>query len=655
MKGYVLRQIAAAPLAAVLAAATAGGLAAVETGSNAPPGVDDPAGETLPSGPQTPTPARLPQRLPPVSPDRYGAEGDAEVPPPAWWTDRVTKPLLDRERWVAFDLETLLLDTLAHSPRILAVGYQTSAVHQRIIQQDAAFDSTMLLGSDLGATNDPVGDTLTTGGADRLRERSLNLRGGARKLTRRGAEIEWSQQLGLLDSNSTFFVPDDQGNARLSLSLNKPLLSRSGRYYNERLVTQARIESRVAWQDMRGEVEQRIADVITAYWRLHQARGQLTQQRELLARSQRLERILTSRKVFDAARIEIVKARQRIAQRTDEAIALEAELKKQAALLAALVGSETLRGSVSDLELIPLAEPVVPQDHWGLRDAVAQALQNRPEVRAATHELELSALELRVTRVELEPQLNWVFNGYLAQLNGNSRVVRSFGEQFANAPGVSSGFEFEMPRGRRAFRARHREALLRARQRSEQLREVIRQMQFEVQAALIELDQFARQLDSKRRVLAQSVIEENILTTQWRILGGDDSRVGIKLENLLDAQQKRTDAEQALVAAEADYMIAMVKLQRAMGTLLIHEGVRPTRDTRSGEVRFLSRHQGDPPVPSPPPKPDAVGKANALSESDAAPDASHGSIRRLPRPQPPGDTPPAQFNNSVPPTPAEHR
>jgi outer membrane protein TolC len=438
--------------------------------------------------------------------------------------------------------------------------------------------------------------------------------------------------LGFLDSNSTFFLPEDQGNARLSLSLNKPLLSRGGRYYNERLVTQARIESRVAWQDMRGEVEQRIADVITAYWRLHQARAQLTQQRELLARSQRIERILSSREAFDAARIEIVKARQRIAQRADEAIALEAELKKQQARLAALVGSEALRGAESDLELIPLADPVAPDGQWKLRDAVAQALQNRPEVRAATHELELSALELRVTRVELEPQLNWVFNGYLAQLNGDSRVVRSFGEQFANAPGVSTGFEFELPRGRRAVRARHREALLRARQRSEQLREVIQQTQFEVQAALIELDQFSRQLESKRRVLSQSVIEENILTTQWRIVGGDDSRVGIELENLLDAQQKRTNAEQSLVAAEADYMIALVDLQRAMGTLLIHEGVQPVRDTRSGEIRFRSRQHGNPQAASRSTNPGDVGRADAVSQPDSAPAAPRGPVRRLPRP-----------------------
>ncbi|WP_182870861.1 TolC family protein [Rhodopirellula sp. JC639] len=536
----------------------------------------------------TPPVGSLPKRLPPApNAPLNAALVTGESAPIQWWTDRVTQQVLDRDRWVRFDLETILLDTLAHSPRILSVGYEASTTFQRIIQQDAAFDSTILLGGNLGATNDPVGNTLTTGGADRLREKSLNFNGGVRKTTRTGTELELSQEIGFLDSNSSFFVPRDQGNARLSLSLTKPLLSRGGRYYNERLVTQARIESRVAWQDMRGAVEQRIADVIAAYWKLYEARAMLTQQRELLARSRHIERLLVSRKDFDAALIEITKAKQRVARRADQVIDLEAGLKKQQARLAALVGSEAMIGADSDLELIPMAAPVIDQTRWTLRDAVAQALENRPEVRAATHDVELSALELRVARAELEPQLNWVFNGYLAQLNGASKVARSFGEQFANAPGVSTGLEFELPRGRRAFRAQHREALLRARQRSQRLREVIQQTQFDVETALIDLERFEQQLVSKRNVLSTAVTEENILTVQWRIIGGDDSRVGIKLENLLDAQQRRTDAEKDLVKVQAAYMIALVQLQRAMGTLLINEGIRPAQSTCSGEIDFL--------------------------------------------------------------------
>ncbi|MEO1524686.1 MAG: TolC family protein [Planctomycetota bacterium] len=509
------------------------------------------------------------------------------VPEIGWWEAKVSRQVLDKPRWVTFNLETVLLDALASSPRIQSVSHQTAATLDRVVEEDAAFDTTTLLGGDLSASNDPVGNTLTTGGAPRLREQSLDFRAGARRLTRRGTEVEVSQEVGFLDSNSTFFLPVNQGNARLSLNLTKPLLSRGGRYYNERLVTQARIEGSAAWQELRTEVEQRIADVINAYWRLTQMRAQLTQQRELLERSRQIEAILASRKDFDAGRIEIAKARQRVARRADEVIRLETDVSQQQARLAVLIGNEALFGTDEGLELIPTDTAEVSDTQWSLRDAVGQALVHRPEIRAATHELRLAALQVRISRVELEPQLNAVFNGYLSQLNGGSRIAKSFIEQFENAPSVSAGLEYELPNGRRASRSRSRQALQRYKERQQNLREVVLRTQFEVETALTDVERYAKQRESKRRVLATAIDEENILTVRWRLIGGDGSRVGVVLETLLDAQQRRTTAEQDLVAVESDYMVSLVQLNRAMGTLLISGGIHPQQSCVGGDIHFL--------------------------------------------------------------------
>ena len=540
------------------------------------------------------------------------------VPAIGWWEDQVSQQVLELPRWVSFDLETVLLDTLANSPRIQSVAHQTAATLDRVIEQDAAFDSATLLGADLSASNDPVGNTLTTGGADRLREQSLDFRAGARKLTRRGAEIEWSQEVGFRDSNSTFFLPVNQGNARLSLNLTKPLLSRGGRYYNERLVTQARVEGLAAWQEMRTEVEQRIADVITAYWQLAQLRAQLTQQRELLKRSQQIERLLSSRQDFDAGRIEIAKARQRVARRADEIIRLEAEVVQQQSRLAVLVGSDALLETNDGLELIPTELAKFSDTQWALRDAVAQAMEYRPEIRAATHELSLAALQIRVSRVELEPQLNAVFNGVLSQLNGGSRIAKSFIEQFENAPTISAGLEYELPNGRRASRSRNRQALQRYKERQQNLREVILRTRFDVESALVGVERYAKQRDSKRRVLATAIDEENILTVRWRLVGGDGSRVGVVLETLLDAQQRRTTAEQDLVAVESDYMVSLVQLHRAMGTLLISEGIQPNQQCIGADIHFDREVQVDlaatPPPVSGPVEDDVMTVQRALSE-----------------------------------------
>ena len=512
-----------------------------------------------------------------------------------WWNDSVTQPVLDTPRWVSFDLDTVLLDTLQHSPKIQSVSHRTSVAMERIVQQDAAFDPTILLETNLGRTNDPVGNTLTTGGPPRLIEESLNARAGIRRTTRQGTAIDLSQELGLLTSNSNFFDPRHQGNARLSLSLVKPLKAGSGRVFNERLLTQARIDGNISWQEMRGDVEQRVFEVVNSYWQLYQRRCQLMQQDRLIQRGNRIQDLLEGRRQFDASRIEIAKARQRTARRKDVRLQLSADLAIEQARLASLIGSEHLVDESSELEFIPLESPSFPVLDVQLRDAVLQGIENRPEIRAAAADLESAALSIQVTRNELLPSLNAVVDAYLAGLNGQNRVGASFVDQFTDGgPGISAGLQYEMPRGRRAALSRHREAHHLYQQRGEELRETIRVTRRQIETALIVFRRSVAQQETKRQLLVTAIDEEEILTRRWEMMAGDGGNVGTVLETLLDAQQRRTDAEREWVTAQTEYLISFVDLQRAMGTLLIYEGVTPMRmpgcQTTTGAAVFeLSR------------------------------------------------------------------
>ena len=508
--------------------------------------------------------------------------------PNVWWAKPASESITRRPQWVKFDIETVLLDTLEHSPRIQSLTHDASMALERIVQQDAAFDPTVMLGSMMGKSNDPVGNTLTTGGAPRLIEDSMNMRGGIRMNTRRGTELGLNQELGLLDSNSTFFSPNDQGNARLGLSLTQPLLSRGGEVYNERLIMQARIDSRSTWQEMRNDVEQRIAEVMTAYWRLYETRCHVLQQRGLLERGEVIHKLISARHELDSSRVEVAKAKQRVARRQDQLLVLEAELSKRQMRLATLIGSDKLFGAESKLEMIPQRLEIFPSQDWELRDATVQALENRPDVRAAGVRLESSALAVKVTRTELVPQLNAVVNASLAALNGDNDFGASFLDQFSGiVPGFTAGLQYEMPYGRRAAQARHREAFYQYRKRSEELREVMQQTQFDVRIALENVRLALAQQKSKARLLQTAVDEEQIQARRWELTGGDGSRVGLVLENLLDAQQRRTDAERELVTVQSDYMAALIELQRAMGTLLQLEGIEPLRSRGHSNVEFV--------------------------------------------------------------------
>ena len=198
-----------------------------------------------------------------------------------WWHEAAVESFTESNEWVSFDLDTVLLDTLENSPRIQSVSRRTSIAFEQIVQQDAMFDANLLFESSLGRNNEPIGNTLTTGGPPRLIEGSVLAKAGIEKTGRHGTVLDVSQEFGTFNSNSKFVVPPDQGNSRLGISLTQPLMGRGGQIYNERLVMQARIDSRISWQEMRNDVEVRIAAVISAYWRLHEQRCHLLQQTPL--------------------------------------------------------------------------------------------------------------------------------------------------------------------------------------------------------------------------------------------------------------------------------------------------------------------------------------------------------------------------------------
>lgn len=556
--------------------------------------------------------------LPPA--DEVPAAKDASATDLDWWRETASQPLLGRAQWVKFDLETVLLDTLANSPRIQAVSRRTSATLERIVQQDAAFDPSLLLESRLGRTNDPVGNSLTTGGPPRLIEESVVTRAGIQKNGRRGTVIDLSQELGTLDSNSLFFEPTNQGNARLNLSLTQPLLGRSGQVYNERLLTQARIDGGVSWQEMRGEVERRIADVVTAYWQLYELRCQLVQVQALLDQAKAVESILDARRGFDASEIEVAKANARVARRFDRTIELRAEVEKQQIRLARLVGAEVLVAAGGELELIPEISGEFPDLDLKLRDAIVQGLENRPEVRSAAMAMESAALSISVTRTELVPELTAVVETYLAGLNGNNGVFRSFGDQFSvGGPGVSAGLRYDLPIGRRAAQSRHREAKHRYQQRSEELREAMQTASAEIEIALVNVRTAAQQQQTKQQALVTATREETMLTRRWEMIAGDGANVGGVLENLLDAQQRRADAESEWTAAKGRYRTSLVELQRAMGTLLQYESITPERATSDNSIHF-SRPQTYAEITVPEPLPTRDNSLAPPLDQSATPD-----------------------------------
>ena len=98
-----------------------------------------------------------------------------------------------------------------YSPQVRVVSDMPLIRRTGIIEAEAAFDVRNFMQTNFVDTSDPVGSTLTTGGAGRYIDQNWSSSAGIRRKTLTGAQYELSQRLGYQQNNSIYFVPQDQG------------------------------------------------------------------------------------------------------------------------------------------------------------------------------------------------------------------------------------------------------------------------------------------------------------------------------------------------------------------------------------------------------------------------------------------------------------
>ena len=197
-------------------------------------------------------------------------------------------------------------------------------------------------------TSVPTGSVLDAGaGVPRLREEDWFVSGGLRRKNQLGGRFEVAQQLGTRDSNSQFFFPGNQGNARLTLSYNQPILNGAGRAYNNSLVVLADLDTRIASHRTATELQDHLLEVTEAMWELYHQRSILLQKRRHLERAHVILIRLEKRSSVDSLASQIARARAAVAMRRSELIRAAAAIRNAEARIRALVNSPTMLTSAA--------------------------------------------------------------------------------------------------------------------------------------------------------------------------------------------------------------------------------------------------------------------------------------------------------------------
>lgn len=475
-------------------------------------------------------------------------------------------------------LEDLYLGAIRHSSQIRVFSDLPLIRETSIQEARGAFDVNAFIEGRYDSFNDPVGSTLTTGGASRLEEEKLGFRAGLRKkVAATGAEVYVTEEIGRTNSNSVFFQPDPQVKARLVVGAVQPLLNGAGIGYNRSIIQIAEIDSEIARHEFLRQVESHLLEITRNYWGLYLARGVYQSKLRAFDDASKTVSDLESRSDFDAVRQQVLRARAATAERKADLIRSESAVRNAEDRLKALVNDPAFK-EVSALEIIPADLPVIESSPGDLQQAATAALENRPEIQQAFLQLKASAIRRDMSRNELMPVLNLLVEGYVGSITRND-WSGAHSDQFDATPGYSVGLRLDYPLGNNSAEARNLRRRLEMRQLVSQLRTTLETVLLEVKVAVREVQTAHRDLAAKYESMVAS--REDLDSFRKRreamFLGGDTTAISY-IEFLIEAQQRRAQAEENFLQAVATYNVALISLEKVKGNLLAYEAVETRRD-----------------------------------------------------------------------------
>ncbi len=515
----------------------------------------------------------------------FGKTSDASIPADfsPWWIRGQKNSIGDR-KGKPITIEDLYLRAIRYSKQIRVFGDLPLIRETGIQEAKGAFDTNAFLQGKFDHLNDPVGNTLTTGGATRFRQDEWSFEAGVKKKFVTGTEVSLSQNLSQTANNSIYFTPNAQSKGQLSLSIVQPLFKGAGVEYNRSIMRIARLDSDIAMSEFIRQSESHLLEVTRTYWALYAARVTYLQKARLVDETARVSDELKARQKVDAQQSQLFRAESALASRRSDLVRSEAAVRNAQDRLKALTSDPNLMDS-PNVELIPGDRLILGGASVDPQAAAAVALENRPEINQAFLQLRAATIREKMQRNELLPELNLVLQGSLGGLSGGD-FGNAYGKQYnTGGPGYGAGIVFSFPLENNIARARLERRRLELRQQLDQLKTTIDTVLLEVKISAREVATAHRETQAKYSAVkaftsdVDSLLARRALQTASPAPGADDaSQTAFYLNNLLDSQDRRSNAEEEFIRSAANYQIAIVNLERSKGRLLNYKDITVVRD-----------------------------------------------------------------------------
>jgi len=465
-------------------------------------------------------------------------------------------------------IEQAIVRALANSPEIRVVSFDPSIAKQDITKEAAEFDVTAFGRMNYEQEDNPVSSIYQPGQSDvRLLESGIKQRGITGS--------EWTLSYALTRSwddlaRGTF--PSTRYEPILAFQIKQPLLRDAWQQTNLAGVNIARLNHDISVLGFRQKAEDVSTEVISAYWRLLQARRDFEILQKLLQRTLETLKKVLGRKEIDATDVQI--KQMEASAKAREAVLLQASkrvIDTQDALVRLMADPQV--SMLDEVEIVPDTIPYMTaedfesfptRDKRGQAEILGLAMKKNPIMQQARVAITIADINIRVAENQEMPRLDLIASSRIQGLaRSQGRAQDSFysGDYASYAVGLS----LEYPLGNR-----QREAEL-LRRRFER-RKAISTLQNLADQVAIQAKERIRMIETNRAEI--KIQEEAAQASRIHLQAVEDSepiREKLTPEFLLvklQAQGALADAQMAEIKAIADFNISLARLAQTTGTVL---------------------------------------------------------------------------------------
>ncbi|PYV13998.1 MAG: hypothetical protein DMG07_12970, partial [Acidobacteria bacterium] len=385
-----------------------------------------------------------------------------------------------------------------------------------------------------------------------------------------------------LRSDSFFYSINPSLSSTLNLSFTQHLLKDFGRISRGRFLRVARTNYNMAEEEFATRVSDVLVSALGAYWDLVFLDQDIRVKEDSLKLAQVvLEQNRVQASVGTMAALDVVQAEAEVAARNEQLVAAQYNRRIVEDQLKKLISSRPDPGVIA-AEVVPTTEPSPPPAPSEVGEAVARALEVRPEVKRLELELENRSVQVEYARNQVRPTLDFVAS-FSQNGIGGTRINRDFSRTLIGAPilsvepggfrdtlgqlfggrflGYAFGFNLLLPLGNDEARASSAQARIEHSRTEERLRSVRQRLAVEVREA------HHRMARERARVAAAEATvhygEERLRAEQDKHSVGEGTTRAV-----LEAQRDLEDARSRLARAKTDLVKSRVALDRSTGSLL---------------------------------------------------------------------------------------